>query len=352
MSTEDSFNIRVSRALVAQALSAEQTLEKTEIGVLDAARLVKELIELGRTKKLNQLRRIFRIGVDAFSREHRTPTFCAAFTHFLSAKSHLRARSLCDYRQMYGAILKKFPELFSQKIHTFTSPKCGEILENVFQTSRQRHKARAILHSFFGYCLRHGWCAENPVAATDSPILKEREITPLSLAEIAAIFRAARGLGLGACVPAIALMLFAGIRPREVERLCWGDIDWEEKVISILPTHSKTGGSRHVNIFPVLEKILRERRRDFSDPICPPNWRRKWKRIRRAAGWSFPEKPWQQDVLRHTFASYHLKFFKNLPQLQCEMGHASLRLLRTRYLSMRGVTLAAAETFWRGEGIF
>ncbi|MBQ8723460.1 MAG: tyrosine-type recombinase/integrase [Opitutales bacterium] len=352
MSTEDSFNIRVSRALVAQALSAEQTLEKTEIGVLDAARLVKELSELGRTKKLNQLRRIFRIGVDVFSREHRTPTFCAAFTHFLAAKSHLRARSLCDYRQMYGAILKKFPELFSQKIHTFTAPKCGEILDNVFQTSRQRHKARAILHSFFGYCVRHAWCAENPVTATDSPILKEREITPLSLAEIAAIFRAARGLGLGACVPAIALMLFAGIRPREVERLCWGDIDWEEKVISILPTHSKTGGSRHVNIFPVLEKILRERRRVFSDPICPPNWRRKWKRIRRAAGWRFPEKPWQQDVLRHTFASYHLKFFKNLPQLQCEMGHASLRLLRTRYLSMRGVTLAAAEAFWRGEGIF
>lgn len=31
------------------------------------------------------------------------------------------------------------------------------------------------------------------------------------------------------------------------------------------------------------------------------------------------------------------------------MGHGSLRLLRTRYLSMRGVTREAASRFWSGE---
>lgn len=347
----ENFKIEVCKNLVAQALSAQKTLEKTSIGVLDAARLVKELCELGHTKSLNRLRRIFLVGIDVFSQERRTPTFNAAFANFLAAKAHLRERTLCDYRQTVSAILKQSPEIFLQKIHTFRSPKCGEILDTTFLTSRQRLKARAVLHSFFGYCVRHGWCAGNPISATDLPTVREREITPLTLGEIAGIFRAANALGLGGGVPAIALMLFAGIRPREVERLRWGDIDWEEKVVSVAPTHSKTGGSRHVSILPILEKILRERRLDFQSPICPPDWERKWKRIRRAAGWRFPENPWQQDVLRHTFASYHLKFFKNLPQLQCEMGHASPRLLRTRYLSMRGVTLAAAESFWRGDGI-
>ena len=183
-------------------------------------------------------------------------------------------------------------------------------------------------------------------------MLREREIVPLTLPEIAELFRAASRLQLTDCVPAMALMLFAGIRPREIERLYWSDIDPEEKVISISPTHSKTGGSRHVSIFPVLEKILLSPCRHETAKICPANWQRKWAKIRRNAGWSTAENPWRQDVLRHTFASYHLKFFKNLPQLQCEMGHASPRLLRTRYLSMRGVTLASAELFWRGEGIF
>lgn len=345
---KDSFKIQVESGLVEQALSAQKTLENTGIGVLDAARFVKELSELARSRKLNRLRKIFRLGCEVASRERRTPNFREAFGRFLAAKCHLRERSICDYRQVFSAILVHFPTSSLMRIHTADTQTFGKIIEIAFNTPRQRRKARSVLHSFFAYCTRHGWCRSNPISATDFPMPKEREIRPLDLGEISAIFRAARTLNLPECLPAIALMLFAGIRPREVERLCWGDIDWEEKVISILPTHSKTGGSRHVNILPVLGKILRERRRDFSEPICPPNWRRKWKRIRRAAGWRFPEKPWQQDVLRHTFASYHLKFFKNLSQLQCEMGHASLRLLRTRYLSMRGVTRAAAERFWAG----
>lgn len=349
---KDSFKIKVGKSLVEQALSAQKTLENTNIGILDAARFVKELSELARSRKLNRLRNIFRLGCEVAARERNTPNFREAFKQFLASKCHLRERSICDYRQAFSSILSHFPASSLMHIHTADTPTFGKIIEISFNTPRQRLKARAVLHSFFAFCVRNGWCRENPISATDFPAPKEREIRPLSLGEVATIFRVARRMNLRECLPAIALMLFAGIRPREVERLCWGDIDWEEKVISILPTHSKTGGSRHVNILPVLEKILRERRRDFSERICPPNWRRKWKRIRRAAGWHFPENSWQQDVLRHTFASYHLKFFKNLPQLQCEMGHASLRLLRTRYLSMRGITFSAAESFWRGEGIF
>ena len=345
----ESFKIRVNKSLVAQALSAQETLENTDIGVLVAARFVKELSELGRSKKLNRLRVIFRMGCEAASRNRRTPTFCEAVEAFLAAKNHLRERSLRDYRLVFATVLLHFPNTSLMRIHTADTPTFGKILEIAFHTPLQRRKARAILHSFFGYCVRHGWCRDNPMSATDLPILREREIRPLNLPEIAATFRYAKILNLSDCVPAIALMLFAGIRPREVERLCWRDIDWEELVISVAPTHSKTGGSRHVSILPILEKILKGRSRAPDEKICPPNWQRKWKRIRRASGWKNPENPWQQDVLRHTFASYHLKFFKNLPQLQCEMGHASPRLLRTRYLSMRGVTFVAAEKFWRGE---
>ena len=59
---------------------------------------------------------------------------------------------------------------------------------------------------------------------------------------------------------------------------------------------------------------------------------------------------WQQDVLRHTFASYHLKHFKNLVQLQIEMGHSTPDLLRTRYLNMRDITKEHARLFWSLRG--
>ena len=180
---------------------------------------------------------------------------------------------------------------------------------------------------------------------------REQEIVPLSPEEIDALFAAAEKLSLQECVPAMALMIFAGIRPREIERLSWKCINREERVVSVMPAHSKTGGCRHVSILPRAEEILHNcgAPADESRKICPPNWQRKWKEIRAAAGWTPLGKKWRQDVLRHTFASCHLKFFKNISLLQCEMGHSSAKLLHARYLSMTGVTHASAERFWRGS---
>ena len=126
------FKIRVSKELVAQAASAQKILENTDIGVLDAARLVKELSELGRTKKLSRLRSIFRIGCDAASRERRTPNFREAFKKFLVSKSHLRERSICDYRQVFSSILSQFPTSSLIRIHTADTPTFGKILEIAF----------------------------------------------------------------------------------------------------------------------------------------------------------------------------------------------------------------------------
>ena len=71
-------------------------------------------------------------------------------------------------------------------------------------------------------------------------------------------------------------------------------------------------------------------RRAGHERICPPNWCRRWAGLHRAAG--FPR--WQQDVLRHTFATHHLTTFRNYAELQLEMGHRSATLLRTRYIAM------------------
>ena len=140
------------------------------------------------------------------------------------------------------------------------------------------------------------------------------------------------------------MMLYAGIRPHEVARLTWAQVDLRERAIYILPQHSKTGGARRVTIHKPLLRILRTHRRANGEKICPPDWLHHWRELRKAAGWNAPAHPWPQDALRHTFASYHLSHFRSYAELQVEIGHRDATLLRTRYVDQRPVV--NAEAFW------
>ncbi len=229
-------------------------------------------------------------------------------------------------------------------LRNITSRHCYDALTAITNTPRQFNKGRSILHSIFACGVRHGWCRSNPVAALPKHHLRETEIVPLAWEAIGQLIATAKRPEHRACMPALGIMLWAGVRPAEVERMQWEDIVWEEGVILLGARHSKTGGARCITLHPVLHswlvKLCGNKKR--TGPICPRGWMRRWRLLREASG----VRPWQQDVLRHTYASYHLRYFKNLPQLQIEMGHSSLDLLRTRYLNMRGITKENARRFW------
>lgn len=57
-------------------------------------------------------------------------------------------------------------------------------------------------------------------------------------------------------------------------------------------------------------------------------------------------KNWVQNVLRHTYASFHAKKYADLPRLQLNMGHRDQSLLRSRYVNMRGLSKSAANSFF------
>ena len=148
----------------------------------------------------------------------------------------------------------------------------------------------------------------------------------------------------GCCLPAVGMMLYAGIRPHEVARLTWEQVDLEGGTISILPQHSKTGGARLVTIHKPLARLLAQFRQEKTAKICPRQWVKHWCRLRTQAGWNTRNHRWQQDALRHTFASYHLRHFRSYSELQYEIGHRDTNLLRTRYVDMSGVR--RTKRFW------
>lgn len=335
----------------AEAVSdLNEALESAGLNWLTAARLALELAESGGGKRrgnalLRRCRRIIALGNAAAAEERRSSvSFRTAAESLLQQRAQRRPRTRAEIAGICQALMRRVPQLAERRIRSITPADCADLLQR-FTTPRQREKGRIILHGLFSHALRQGWCDTNPAASLPKEWLPEQEILPLSAAELRSLLRAAQRPAHRACMPALGLMLWAGVRPAEIRRLTWADINREEKVISIRPYQAKTGGCRHITLFPVLEHWLALSGFLPQGPLCPANWPRRWRALRARAGLL----PWRQDVLRHTFASYHAKFHRNFPALQAEMGHRSAELLRTRYLNMQGLTAADARRFWNGE---
>lgn len=115
---------------------------------------------------------------------------------------------------------------------------------------------------------------------------------------------------------AVALLLFAGIRPSsedgEIRRLDWEDVGKSEIYVS--RSVSKVG-DRHIPIQPRLARLIEGH--PAEGPVIPANWKKTWARIRKASGVSD-----KQDVTRHTFASHHLAAFGE-EKTKRAMGHTA-----------------------------
>ncbi len=298
---------------------------------------------------MNRCRRIIRLGCEARRQESRSTTFARAMQSALAYRSDRRPRSRAEFAAICRRLLRSAPELAQRRVRHFSAEDCRTLLEKTFSSSpRQWAKGRLILHGIFAHCLRQSWCSSNPVAALRAPALQETEARPLTPAELGRLLRTALLPRHADCIPPLGLMLWAGVRPAEVTRLHWEALDFAEGVISLHPRHAKTGGARHITLHPVLAAWLREYKGARCGPLCPPDWTRRWKRLRQEAELT----PWRQDVLRHSFASYHVKQWHDFARLQAEMGHRSAELLRTRYLSMRGISAADAARFWKPRALW
>ena len=309
-------------------------LKSTKLPLLEAAQVACAAVRAGRGK-MKRVLRCIAAGEEELKRRERTVTFEKAVEAALEARKHRRTRTLCDFRYVTRRFMKRCPGLARRRVRSITAAECAAYIDAVFETPRQRQKARLTLSGVFSTAMKRGWCSENPVARVEAPRVVEKTVPILSPEEAEQLVQAAREYKGGICLPAVGLMLYAGIRPHEVARLHWGDVDLAGKRVIIAPQHSKTGGARPVTLLrPALQLLSAGGHRPAPQRICPPQWLRHWRAVRQQAGWNRLTRPWPQDVCRHSFASYHAAHFRNLHELQLQMGHRSTDLLRTRYLNL------------------
>ena len=384
--------------------SAREVLGGAGISVLDSARYIRNILDAkpagGKLTDAQFILKVIEVGL----RHIRTNEMSLAdgFALYLKSKQHLRPDSIRDIRCIGNRLLRTKPELGKRNFSELSVSECEEWLNAAFHTpsqfkrsaneispqakdpkgetahevsasqfkrsaneispqakdpkgetahkvsASQFNKARAMLHGLFEFALRREWCDKNPIKRIERKKVVEKEILPLKLSETKQLIKTAQNESPEYAIVA-ALLVYAGIRPREVRRLTWRDIDTEEKTITVRSQCSKTGGVRQVEIPPVLNRLLIAHSRELKEgKICPSDWQRRWRKIRDNSGF---RGRWVQDVLRHTYASFHAKRYADLPRLQLNMGHRDLSLLRSRYVNMHGISRAEAKCFFEPRGI-
>ncbi len=332
-----------------EILSAITLLEGSNISILDAARLVRNILDsFSQSKNLSHIQFCSKI-IETGKRHFRTDEMPIkdGFVIYLNAKQDLRPDSLKDIRYLGGRLMKAFSGKFAQcNFSELGMSDCQKWLSETFTSAPQFNKARAMLHGLFEFALRHQWCDRNIVKFIARRKVVEKPIAPLVLPEIKRLIETAKSIRQGESLAAVGLLTYAGIRPREVLRLTWRDIDLQENTITVKSECSKTGGIRQVEICPALRRILAVcvgKIEHEEKNVCPKNWHRRWKAIRDKSGF---KGIWVQDILRHTYASFHAKRFRDMPRLQINMGHRDISLLRYRYVNMRGISHAHAHEFF------
>jgi hypothetical protein len=128
---------------------------------------------------------------------------------------------------------------------------------------------------------------------------------------------------------------------KELRALDWSKINLPERTIRIDASLAKTRQRRVIEIGDALVAYLTPyaKRRGLVVDLGAQEFRRRWEACRRDAGIL----PWPHDVMRHTFATYHLAAFNDIGKLSLQMGN-SPQVIQSAYKGL--VSKADATRFF------
>jgi integrase len=123
----------------------------------------------------------------------------------------------------------------------------------------------------------------------------------------------------------IALAGFAGIRPEELHKLNWRDVNLTEGFVDIRSNVSKVKEARLVRLSENCKAWLAPCAARVGVVAPKAGFRYRFDAVRAAAGFSVrgnKGEPWPADVLRHSYASCWLAIYKNRAELAELMGNS------------------------------
>lgn len=240
-------------------------------------------------------------------------------------------RAILDGEAHWSAIyVKDMGKLENWTGKAFMDTKCALLKPQMITDALKTHGAKA------QSTLEHRMRYVNSILNFKPRHRKETKIAILSVHQAAKFIRAGETKEERW---AAVVLLFAGVRPDaedgEITRLDWNAFRQDE--IYIGGEISKTGTDRHIPITPRLRRLIQGHPKE--GPVIPSNWRRVYKKLRRAAGISR-----EQDITRHTFASNFLAAYGEHAAKQA-LGHTANSSTLFRHYRA-AVTEAAGKLFF------
>ena len=185
--------------------------------------------------------------------------------------------------------------------------------------------------TLFSFAMKEGWCGQNVAALVERPTLDERPPGIFTVEHAATLIETAL-LTDPPIATYIAVGLFAGLRPSEAIRFKLAHVVGD--YLHVFATKTRSRRRRLVTVTPALSRILAS-----GCEITLNNFTKRLRKVRKTAG-----VPWPHDVLRHSFASYHLAMHGSAEKTALELGHTETGTLFNHYREL--VTKADADTFF------
>ena len=256
-----------------------------------------------------------------------------AVEQFVEAKKKigLRERSLTDLTTSLRSFCKAMKRVEVSEIKT---SEIEDYLEGRKIGAKRFNVIRGNLINFFNWAKSANFITDNPAISVNRAIEDDAPIRVLQPDEAKELLNCALRVD-RRTLPYFTLSLFCGIRPAEVMALRWEDINFDRKIVHVSPNKSKTRKNRYVTIPPNALQWLK-----LGGELPCHFVRTRFKRFIRPK-LTFQ---WSQDVMRHSFASYHLACNKNESSTCYELGDNSTTLFR-HYRKL--VTLEQSLEFFR-----
>jgi len=253
-----------------------------------------------------------------------------------------RYAKVIKQRSLRPSSLKQIQLHLSQLAEKFSTQMCHKVsssqLEEWFHTRNWKRSTidgvLAKIGPFFSWCIRENYSENNPCKAVKRPRSDDSPpsiFTPSKAQKLLlTAFKTDPGM-----IPYLAIGLFAGVRPLEIQRL--QKQDFTEQYIEITAAKSKTRKRRLVSLSNNLKLWLR-----LGGDLPPINKPKRLSRILQKAGLE-----WKPDIMRHSYASYHLAFHQSADKTALEMGHRDTQMLFRHYREL--VTKEEAQAYWKIE---
>jgi len=264
------------------------------------------------------------------------PTVAEIIQRMVSDAKSLRRReqTVKELRNRLGRFAVQFG---TRRLSTITLPELEGYLSNPALSARTQVNDSVKMSQLYNYAIRHGWAEANLTDRIVRPTPEDKEPAIFKPEQAAKVLEHAPAHDL---LPYVALGLFAGLRPMELQRLDWSAVRLGERSIIIGTGVAKKRTRRVVEISETLAAWLAPYAKERGPVVEQVNFRKRLDALRAGAKVA----PWPANGFRHSFGTYHLAAHGDAIKTAGLMGHRDPGVLHNHYKAL--VTKAEAERFW------